>query len=186
MNRLLEIKAEMKRRKPRFRRQNTGLKARLAEGWRKAQGVQAKLRLGKKSRGAVVSPGYRTPKQARGLTNEGLIPVRISTPAHLPLLKPKEHALIIDSSVGMKRRIELIQAGLASGFKLLNFRDAQKELERLKREFENRVEEKKRKASQKKEKKAESKSIEQKVEKSEEEKKQEERLEKEKVLTKPN
>ena len=191
---LLGTRRRLKAKKPKFKRQNTGLKKKLAPGWRKPKGYHSKLRLRKRDHGHYVSPGYKSPAAVKGLSREGLVPVLIANPGQLTQLKKDIHGIIVDGAIGVRKRMAVLEAAIKGGFKVLNFRDAAAHLSQLKGDFEKRVKEKKEK-KEKKPKKPQA--LEEKVvkpeareepkpeeQKSEEDKKKEEKLEQDKVLTK--
>ncbi len=189
---LLGTRRLLKSRKPKFKRQNQGLKSKLTNnsGWRKPKGYHSKLRLRRKSRGAFVSPGYKSPVAVRGLSREGLVPVNVSNPEQLNGLQKGVHGVMVNSAIGMRKRLAVIELAIKAGLKVLNFKDAAGYLNDQKAEFDKRTKEKKEKKKPKK-----AQSIEEKIskpeekkapeeEKTEEEKKKEEKQEQDKVLTK--
>ena len=53
----------MKKKKPKFIRQDAHKKGRLAKKWRKPKGLQSKMRLCKKGYRKRISKGYKSPKE---------------------------------------------------------------------------------------------------------------------------
>src|SRR3989344_3894619 len=69
---LLDIRKQMKLKKPDFIRQDIRKKARLKIKWRKPRGLDSKIRRKLNGRAKPVSQGYRSPKNVRGLHKRGL------------------------------------------------------------------------------------------------------------------
>ena len=128
-DRLLEIRKNLKKKKPSFRRVESWRYKRVNDSWRKARGIDSQTR--KKTKSGVKSPsvGYRTPKKIRGLHPSGYQEIRIETLDNLETLNPKKHALKIARRMGAKKRIELIDQAQKRNFKILNLGVTQRELE---------------------------------------------------------
>jgi len=109
----------MKRKKPRFLRQEWWKRKRLKLCWRKPKGLDSKLRKGLKGYGYRVKIGWRSPKETRGLY-KGLEEVRVFNPADLEGLDPKKHIVRIASTVGKKKRQEIVKAAGEKGLKIAN------------------------------------------------------------------
>ncbi|AFZ70897.1 ribosomal protein L32E [Caldisphaera lagunensis DSM 15908] len=93
---------------------------RLGDSWRKPKGIDAKMRLQRKGYPPIVKVGYKNKNSIRGLHPSGLIPVVISNKKELELLSPRAHIIYIDSSVGLKKRVELLKVAKEKGFKVAN------------------------------------------------------------------
>ena len=105
----LKSRKSVKKKKPGFSRQEGYRHARLKDSWRRPRGRHSKLRKGEKARGSRPSPGYGSPAATRGLTRQGYREVRVSTVSELEHLNPKEDAVLIASSVGKKKREEILR-----------------------------------------------------------------------------
>nr|MDO8085549.1 eL32 family ribosomal protein [Candidatus Sigynarchaeum springense] len=110
----------------RFIRNESWRYARLSRSsWRKPMGKDNKQRW-VMARGTkpglprVPAVGYRSPRDVRGLHPSGYECVVVHNEGELAPLKPKNHAIIIGSTVGRRKRIMLKDAILSRGFKLLN------------------------------------------------------------------
>lgn len=174
---LLEKRAQIKSKKPRFIVQDAHKRGELHARWRKPRGVDSKMRLGKKGHRKKPSQGYRSPKLVRGRNKTGLKMVRACSLKDLENL-PKDVGLIVSSRVGNKKRFEIIKKAQELKIKVINI-DAEKFLKNVEKE---RAE----KAEKKKEKKIEKKTVEKKKPAEKEKKKQEvkqEKKEEEKELT---
>lgn len=90
------------------------------EYWRKPKGNDNKMRLQLKGYPPVVKVGYGTPKEVRGLHPSGLEPVRVYNVKDLEGLDPSKHIVIIASTVGLKKRLQIVEAARARGLRVAN------------------------------------------------------------------
>ena len=129
--RLMELRKNMNKKRPSFRRVESWRYKRIKDSWRKARGIDSKTR--KKKKSGVKSPniGYRGPKKVRGLHPSGFKEVRITTLDDLKKLNKNKHALKISSKLGAKKRIALTDYCQKRGFKILNLGISHKEIELL-------------------------------------------------------
>ncbi len=81
----------------------------LKKSWRRPKGRHSKLRKGEKAKGKRPSPGYGSPKSVRGLTRTGYVEIRISTPKDLERMDPHKDAALISSTVGRRKRDDIIK-----------------------------------------------------------------------------
>ena len=138
--RLLEIRKNMKKKKPSFRRVESWRYVRVKDSWRKARGIDSQTR--KKTKSGVKSPsvGYRTPKKIRGLHPSGYQETRVEMLSDLEKLNPKKHALKIARRLGAKKRIEIIDQAQKRNFKILNIGVTQREMEEYEALLESSLE----------------------------------------------
>ncbi|MEM4282348.1 MAG: eL32 family ribosomal protein [Candidatus Woesearchaeota archaeon] len=120
---LLQLRAQIKSKKPEFVRQDFGKKLRLAKTWRKPKGLHSKLRHHIKGQGRKPEPGWGSPSEVKGLQND-LIPVLVHNIQEIDRLEPKRHGAVIASSVGIKKKIEIVKVALQRNITLLNLKDA--------------------------------------------------------------
>ncbi|MBW2983695.1 50S ribosomal protein L32e [Candidatus Woesearchaeota archaeon] len=189
---LLELRKQIKGKKPKFVRQDLK-KKRVSKNWRRPRGIDSKLRLKLKGHAKKVSIGYGSPKKVKGLHKSGLKVVFVSSPADLDGINKEKEGAIIKGSVGLRKKVELVNKAKEKGIKILNLKDPDQFLKCVV-ELMKKKKEEKRKIAEKKEKKAKqlkekAKKKEEKGEladkiKSEEERKEEEKMEKDKLLTK--
>jgi large subunit ribosomal protein L32e len=139
-DRLLEIRKNMKKRRPSFRRVESWRYIRVKDSWRKARGIDSRTR--KKTKAGVTSPsvGYRTPKKTRGLHPSGYEEVRVVKLSDVQNLNPKRHAIKISRRLGAKKRIELIDFAQKRNFKILNIGITQKEMDEYETLLESSME----------------------------------------------
>ncbi|MEK6876620.1 MAG: 50S ribosomal protein L32e, partial [Nanoarchaeota archaeon] len=117
---LLDIRKRMKGKKPDFIRQDIRKKARLKIKWRKPRGLDSKIRRKLNGRAKPVSQGYRSPEKVRGLHQSGLRPSIIQTAKELDNLSPKENCLVISSSLGKRKRVEVLKKAREKSFQVVN------------------------------------------------------------------
>lgn len=108
------------KKKPKFIRQGGKNIKRLGEKWRKPKGLQSKLRQHVRSRGNIPNVGYGSPLEFRGLHPSGLMEVLIHNVKDLENLNLKKEAARISSSVGRKKRIEIMKIAKEKQIKVLN------------------------------------------------------------------
>jgi large subunit ribosomal protein L32e len=110
----------MKRKKPKFRRQEWWKRKRLKNVWRKPKGRDSKLKKCKKGYGYVVKVGWGSPKTLRGKNWLGLEARLVSNVNELDKLEPKKHMVVIAHGVGAKKRSEIIKKAEEYGFNIAN------------------------------------------------------------------
>ena len=191
----------MKRKRPHFVVKESKFTERVKPRWRQPRGRHSAIRQRHRGRPAMVSIGYGSPREVRGLDIRGLQPVIIHTIPEIDALDPKTHSVIL-GSVGKKKKLQLLQAAAKKNITLLNVKDSRKEAQAIadflaarKKSRQDQLQEKSKKEAEKK-KKSEEKKAEEKKEKKvaakpeeaaeiHEHHEEEERKLMEKTLTKP-
>lgn len=122
LDKLVEIKKRFKKRKPVFLKHLWWKKPMFKNDpkWRRPKGIDNKMRLKLKGYPPLVEVGYRSPRVVRGIHPSGLKPVTVSSSKDLDRLDPRVHLLYLDSSMGLKKRLELVKIALERGFKIAN------------------------------------------------------------------
>jgi large subunit ribosomal protein L32e len=118
--RLLKIAKQKKKRMPKFRHEQAHRWIRVNDSWRKVRGIDSATREKQSGRIAMVSSGYRTPKALRNLHPSLFKEVRVHTASELEGLDPEIHAVRIASTVGFRKRQEIIAAADAKLLRVLN------------------------------------------------------------------
>ncbi len=123
---LLKIRHDVKKRKPKFQRQDVNKKKRLSNnpGWRAPKGSQSKMRLGKRGHPSKVNLGYGSPSKVKGLLRNGLSIAIISNVSQLKKVDKKTHVCVIGSTVGTKKRLDIIKSAKELGIIVYNYKDA--------------------------------------------------------------
>ncbi len=181
MKELLELRNEMKRNQPNFVRQEAHKRKKISRtGWRFPKGIHSKMKKENKSRRSLPAIGHSSPRLVRGLTREGLKSVVVSSINQLEKIKDK--AVIVAKSVGLKKRISMLEKIKQLKLKVLNMKDIDGFIKKAKESLEARKKQKKEKQKAK----GESKKEKPKEVKKEtpEEKEKREKEEKRKVLEK--
>lgn len=136
-----------KKKKLKFIRQGGKNLKRLGKKWRKPRGSQSKLRKYKKSRGFMPHPGYGSPKNLKGLHPSGLEDILIFNKNELEKLNSEKQACRIASSVGKKKKIEIMKKAEELKIKVLNpFKIEEKKVEK---ETKEKAKEEKKKGEKK-------------------------------------
>ncbi len=182
---LLSLRKSIKSRKPKFVRQGTTKLKRLQGSirWRKPHGYHSKLMKGSGHK-KMVSPGYGSPSEVKGLDRSGLEIVLVSKLDQLGSVKPKEQGIIISAKLGTKKKLEIMTKAVEMKLTILNIKDPQAYAAEKKQKLQKKKEVKEQKVEEKKKetKKEEKESIEDKL--SDEEKKKLEKQEIDRLLTK--
>ena len=152
---LVKHKQQMKKKQPKFVRQEYNKRKQLPLNWRKPRGVHSKLRLRRRGKPQMVSAGYKMPEQVRGLTREGLLQIFVSAPEHLKFVKAGEVAVI--RKVSNKRRLEILQAAQKLNIKILNFKNISKKINEIKAKLGSKQAARKKKEEKRTKKAAEAK-----------------------------
>lgn len=145
--RLLKIKAQLKKRQPKFIRQDAHKRKKLSKKWRAPTGLHSKMRDGKRGYRAKLQEGYRTPKAVRGMTKAGLLPTVVATAKQLAALDPKVHAVVLSGTLGGRKRLALIEQAQQKGFTLQNA--SAKTVERIKAKAQERQDARKQREAKK-------------------------------------
>lgn len=142
--RALTLRERVKRKKPKFRRQESWRYKRVTEVWRKPDGVDSKMRKKVKGWPRSVEVGYRGPREARGLHPSGYMEFLVRTADDVEKIDPKTQAIRIAHTVGAKKRVEISARAREKGIYVLNPKEVKELEEEVKKE--ERKEEKEEKA----------------------------------------
>ena len=124
MSDLSEIRKEKKARKPAFVSQDSWKRRLLPrKSWRRPRGLHSKMRLKKRGNPKSPSHGYRSPKAMRALTPFGTQAVVVSSVKGLAIASGKD--VIISSTVGNRKKLEIIKAASEKKLAVLNLNVAE-------------------------------------------------------------
>ena len=123
MNDLLQIRKEMKERKPKFIRQDDHRRMRIQnqDKWRKPKGIHSKIRHAMKGRRKMPSPGYKSPVAVKGLHHSGVKMVYVSTLKELGKINKSTEGIIVSGNLGMRKKIDLLKKAKEMGINVLNY-----------------------------------------------------------------
>ncbi|MBW3013742.1 50S ribosomal protein L32e [Candidatus Woesearchaeota archaeon] len=150
---LLEQRKKTKAKKPSFIYQDAHKKIALPKKWRRPRGLHSKIRLNKRGYRRKIQIGWKSPVLVRGLHPSGYAPVLISNVSDVALLDKNQHGIILSSTLGAKKKAQVIEEAGKKGITILNIKDPKKYLEDQKKKFEDKKGQKKKKAEEKKAKK---------------------------------
>ena len=121
LKKLLELREKIKAKKPDFIRQDTHKRKKLTVKWRKPKGIHSKIRHHFKGRGKMPSPGYKSPRQVKGLNAAGLKVARVFTVDNLEKVNKEKVGIVIPKDLGMKKRFEILKKAKELNIAVLNF-----------------------------------------------------------------
>ncbi|MEM2901605.1 MAG: 50S ribosomal protein L32e [Candidatus Bathyarchaeia archaeon] len=108
------------KKKPRFIRQESWRYIRVKDSWRKPKGKTSRMRRKIKGWPKMVSAGYGNARAKRGLHPSGLREALVHSPHDLYGLDPGREAVRIASTVGEKKRLEIMSKAAELNLKVLN------------------------------------------------------------------
>ncbi|MCD6369592.1 MAG: 50S ribosomal protein L32e [Thermoproteales archaeon] len=119
--RLLKVRRLLKSKKPFFTRINSWFLKRIDEDvWRHPRGLDNKIKHEIKGYPARVKIGYRGPRSIRGIHPSGFEEVLVYSPKDLEKIDKRRQAIRIASTVGRRKRREIIEKANNLGIKILN------------------------------------------------------------------
>ncbi len=132
IKKLLEIRNNQRKKRPRFVRQDWHKKKRLSLVWRKPKGMDSKLRRHMHGHGHLPTRGYGSPALVRGMHKSGLMPVLVASTITLESINGKTHGIIIAATVGNRKRIDIITKAHSKSIRVLNIKDGAKFVQTVK------------------------------------------------------
>ena len=104
-----------------FKRQDRQKSKKLSrKSWRNPVGKHSKVRLGKKHAPAKPKVGYRTDKEIRGKHPSGFDEVMVHNTDDLKELDPETEAARIGSTVGGRKKADILEIADSEDIKVLN------------------------------------------------------------------
>lgn len=120
--RLLRLRNLLNRKRPRFLRSLWWKFAKFDEVWRRPRGIDNKIRHKLKGYPPMVSVGYRGPKLVRGLHPTGREITIIYNVSDLEKVDKEKQIVYIASTVGKRKRLEIVKKAQELGIKIANAR----------------------------------------------------------------
>ena len=117
---LLELRKQIKARKPDFVKEESWRYKRVKERWRKPKGIDSHMRKRKKGWPKLVKVGYRGPRAARYLHPSGYYDILVHNVYELSRLDNKKDAARMASGVGKRKRKEIMEKARTLKIKVLN------------------------------------------------------------------
>jgi large subunit ribosomal protein L32e len=118
--RLLDVRKQQKSKKPHFKQTDSHKKKKLADHWRKPDGIHNKTRYAKHGKCPLVEAGYGSPAAVRGLHPSGFEEVIVNNVNDLGSVKIDRQAARIARTVGAKKRSDIENKAAELGLKILN------------------------------------------------------------------
>lgn len=128
---LLELRKKINAKRPNFRPQDSTKRKKIRKRWVFPAGMHSKMRLKKKGKARKVMTGFGSPDKVRGLHSSGLEIALVSNITMLSALDNKTQGVLINGSLGNKKRLEILKKSSELGFRVLNFKDVQKSIAQL-------------------------------------------------------
>ncbi|RLG21904.1 50S ribosomal protein L32e [Candidatus Micrarchaeota archaeon] len=111
----------MKKKKPTFKRQGAHRKKRVAKkGWRKPRGIYSHQRDSYKFAGAKPKVGYKNDRDSRAIHPSGLKEILVHNVKELKVAEPNKNIIRIASTVGKKKRREIVEAAEKMKLRVIN------------------------------------------------------------------
>ncbi len=118
--RLLDVRKKQKSKKPVFKQTDSHKKKKLADYWRRPDGIHNKTRYAVKGKCPLVEAGYGSPVLVRGLHPSGFEEVIVNNVKDLETLKSDRHAARIAHTVGARKHDIIEKKAAELGLKILN------------------------------------------------------------------
>ena len=121
IKRNLRLRKILKGKKPDFIRMDSWVKPSIEKSsWRRPKGLDNKIKLQRKGFPKLVKIGYRGPKVVRGLHPSGFREVLVHNIQDLERVNPSYEAIRIASTVGKRKREEILKRAKELKIKVLN------------------------------------------------------------------
>lgn len=153
VKRLIEIRAQRKRRKPSFIRQDSHKLPALEKSWRMPKGHQSKIRRGIKGHRQLPAVGFGSPAKVRHFHRSGKRVKVIHCMKDLETLTPDIFVIVMSGSLGRKKRVEILKKAVEKKFVILNEKNPQEYIKNVEEGMKKGKEEKAKKQEEKKERK---------------------------------
>lgn len=137
MTDLLQIRRKLKSKKPTFLRQDAH-RLHLPKKWTRPRGIHNKMRLKIKGHRIRPSTGFGSPRKIKNTLRSGLLPLIIKNKAALDTINTKTQTAMLSSTLGKKKRLEILEYSLSKNIIIYNVKDPKQTIEKIKQEIQNR------------------------------------------------
>jgi len=168
MKELLELRRKLKKKKPKFLRQDAHRLKKLEKKWRQPKGRHSKMRFKLRSYRKQPSIGYSSPREVRGLDPKGRKEIKVETIKDLDNVK-ENNVIVIGSTVGTKKKVAILKKIQEKKLTVKNVKNIDEFIKQVEESLKKKKEEAKEKETEKK------KSKEEALKKAEEKKKEEDK-----------
>jgi large subunit ribosomal protein L32e len=122
---LLETRSLVKKRKPTYKRTQHHQFAKFKNDvkWRRPKGMGNKDRRNRKGHIGTLKVGYGSPSAIRGANKQGLFEVMINRVEDLELVDSKTQIGVISTTVGGRKKVDILKAAQAKKMNLANIKD---------------------------------------------------------------
>ena len=138
--RLLRLRSEKNKKRPKFLRTEYHRLKRIQTTWRKPRGIDNKMRHKLKGKRKLPGTGYRNPTKVRGLHPSGFEIVHIHNLKELEAVDVETQVAMIGRTVGSRKRTQIIDKAEELGVHILNPRvrtfDAFEEIEEFEDDYD--------------------------------------------------
>jgi large subunit ribosomal protein L32e len=185
---MIELRNRMKKKKPAFIQQMGRQRKALGNNWKKPRGSDSKIKIGKKGYPRKVKVGFKSPKEVRGFSRDGLKIILVKNILELNNIDKTKETVCL-ASIGQRKKVDIVKKCVELNLKMLNVKDPSKFLKDVEENFKKKREDKIKKDQEKNKKKEDKKNkkkdgIEAVVSDEDKDLKDKEKKEKDKLLTK--
>jgi large subunit ribosomal protein L32e len=118
--RLMALKKRMSQKRPKFVKMESWRHKRLKDHWRQPKGVDNHMRLNLKGWPKSVNVGYRSPRAVRDVHPSGKEEVHVYNVGDLSIVDPETQVARIGGSVGLRKRVKIVEEADLQGIRVLN------------------------------------------------------------------
>jgi large subunit ribosomal protein L32e len=119
-NRLMNIKENRRRKRPTFIQFEAWRYKKLKNKWKKPRGIDNKMRQNRKGWPKSVNVGWGSPKAVRHLHPSGKEEIMVYNSGDLTIIDPETQVGRIGGTIGVRKRLQIIEEAERLGVKLLN------------------------------------------------------------------
>ncbi len=128
---LLQVRKDVKKRKPTYKRVQANQYARFKNDpkWRRPKGMGNKDRRNRKGHIGTLKVGYGSPSAVKGFNKDGYKEVLVYNVEDLAKVDSKEKAAVVASSVGKRKKVEILKEAQSKKIVVANAKSIEKSME---------------------------------------------------------